>query len=130
MKVALVDADPFVRREIVEVLQVHGVSVASFSDPHTAFLFVLGRLHELDGVLVNDDCGRWSPWLRARVELLSTPLPVASYSGQHPERETKISGGAHGIDVDPCAQAPTGSLEHLAASVAAVAGAARAATPR
>jgi hypothetical protein len=90
MRVVLVDPDLAGRAELVAMLEACGITVAPFADPRSAFLFLLARPEELDGVLVNDDDGEPSHWLRCRVEMLSAPLPVASYSGCHPQREARV----------------------------------------
>lgn len=90
MKVLLVEPDGDLRGELAALLQRSEIAVAPFSDPRTAFLFLLARLDELDGVLVNDDEGEWSAWLRRRMEMLPVRLPLASYSGRDPARETRI----------------------------------------
>lgn len=94
MKVLLVDPHPNRRCDLVAMLQASGISVSVFTHPRTAFLFLLARLSEVDGVLVNDDEGDWSHWLRTRVELLSAPLPVASYSARLTEPGSAIHDGA------------------------------------
>jgi len=84
MRLVVVDGSPTGRGEIVDLLEVDGASVVAFSEPRTAFLFVLSKLHELDGIVVNDDEGEWSSWLRARLACLETPIPVAAYSSRDP----------------------------------------------
>jgi hypothetical protein len=103
MKIILVDPDLSGRTELIAMLQRCGIAVAPFADPRTAFLFLLARLEELDGLLVNDDDGGWSDWLRSRVEILSTELPVLSYSGRHPQREATIYEGARRIGLERAA---------------------------
>jgi hypothetical protein len=85
--VVLVEPDLAGRRALDSLLRHSGVSVASFADPQIAFLFLLARVDEVEEVLVNDDGGAWSDWLRRRLELLyaaSLPPSVESYSALRP----------------------------------------------
>lgn len=61
-----------------------GIAVASFQDAHTAFLFLLGRLEDVDGVLVNGDDEPQTFRLFRRLEML--PSPVAVVTGTAPRR--------------------------------------------
>ena len=92
MRVVLVEPNPDARREFVELLLRCGVVVAPFADARVAFLFLLGKLEEIDGVLVNEDDDMPS-WLRRRLDLLPAGPPVVAYSGRHPKREARITGG-------------------------------------
>lgn len=79
--------------------------------PRTAFFFLLARVDEVDGVLVNGDEGEWSSWLRRRLEMLSAPLPIVTYSGCNPEREARITGGSvPGADLDGAPHATAGEI--------------------
>jgi hypothetical protein len=57
-----------------------GHRVAPFTDARVAFLFLLGRLHEVDGVVVNVDAGSRGRWLIERLCLVGQPLAVVTYS--------------------------------------------------
>lgn len=81
MRVVLVEPSASGRRSLSAWLSDLGIQVAPFGDPHIAFLFLLGRLDEVDGVLVNgDDQPRGSRLLR-RLEMLPAPVAVVTYSG-------------------------------------------------
>jgi hypothetical protein len=97
MRLVVVDRSPTGRREIVDLLELDGASVMAFSEPRTAFLFVLSKLHELDGIVVNDDEGVWSSWLRARLAYLETPIPVAAYSSRNPFWVPTVSVGGYDV---------------------------------
>jgi hypothetical protein len=130
MRVVLVEPDAGARRELVAELQQCGIAVAPFGDPRIAFLFLLGKLDEVDGVLVDDDDAELPAWLRCRLDILPVAPLVVTYSGRHPEREARITGEPRPIDSLAADEAPSMAEGHLAAllsSVAVAAGSAAAA---
>jgi hypothetical protein len=68
-----------------------GIEVAPFGDPHVAFLFHLGRLDQVDGVLVNGDDVVRTSRLLARLEMLAPPIAVVTYSSRDPGRAAAIA---------------------------------------
>lgn len=64
--------------------------MAPFGDPHVAFLFFLGRLDQVDGVLVNGDDEPGTSRLLQRLEMLPSQVAVVTYSDRDPEREGAI----------------------------------------
>lgn len=124
MRVVLLEPDAEVRGELVESLQRCGIAVSAFADPRMALLFALGRLGELDGVLVNGQCG-WPAWLRRRLEMLPAAPRVLTYSGSHPEREARIAGGVPRIGRDVSRQGLLLAVKLLGARVASVGAAGR-----
>jgi len=91
LRIVLVEPDSRERGELASLLQRSGVSVAGFPDARTAFLFLLGRGGEADGVLVNDDDAGRASWLRGRLEMLPESLAVVGYSASQPAREARIT---------------------------------------
>ena len=102
MKVVLVEPNASARATLVARLRRLGIAVASFQDAHTAFLFLLGRLEDVDGVLVNGDDEPQTSRLLRRLEILPSPVAVVTYSGRDPERATAmaIAGGPKGHQLD------------------------------
>jgi len=68
------------RALLCEHVSTLGFEVAPFGDARVAFLFLLGRLDEIDGAIVNvGDLGK-GRWLMECVELLEEPLAVVTYA--------------------------------------------------
>jgi hypothetical protein len=95
MKVLLVEPNTSALTALVTHLRRVGIAVAPFQDAHMAFLFLLGRLEDVDGVLVNGDDEPQMSRLLRRLEMLPAPVAVVTYSGRDLEREaaTAIAGG-------------------------------------
>jgi len=90
MRIVLVEPSATERRALSAWLGDLGIEVAPFGDPHVAFLFLLGRLDQVDGVLVNGDDEPRTSRLLARLEMLA-PVAVVTYSGRDPERLSAIA---------------------------------------
>lgn len=73
-----------------------GIEVLALGDPYIAFLFLLGRMHQVDAVLVNVDDEPRTSRLVQRLEVLPAPIAVVTYSARDPEREAAlmVAGGA------------------------------------
>lgn len=91
MRVLVVEADVSVRADVVDRLLYSGLEVAAFGDPQTAFLFLLGRLEQVDGVLMNADDEPQASRLLRRLEMLGVPIAVVTYSGRDPSHETEMT---------------------------------------
>ena len=81
MRVVVYEPGSEARAVLCEQLRDLGCSVAPFRDAQVAFLFLLGRLHEVDGVVVSVDQPRQGRWLIEHLELVRQPLAVVTYSG-------------------------------------------------
>lgn len=91
MRVVLVEPSAGARTALSSQLGELGIEVASFADPHVAFLFLLGHIDRTDGVLVNGDDERRTSRLLARLEMLAAPVAVVTYSGREPGRAAAIA---------------------------------------
>jgi hypothetical protein len=100
----VVDADASTRTDVIEQLGAEGIDAASFANPDVAFFFLLGRLDELTGVLVNEDDGSRVPGLLRRLEMLPVPIAVATYSGRDAQRP--VTMGVVGGATDPARGRP------------------------
>jgi hypothetical protein len=105
MRVVLVEPSATGRTALVTWLRDLGIEVAPFRDPHVAFLFLLVRLEEVDGVLVNGDDAPQTSRLLRRLEMLPAPVAVVTYSSRDPGRASAMAiAGGHAIHrVAPCA---------------------------
>lgn len=82
MNVVLVEANAVARPGIEGLLRSLGArSVACFGDPEIAFRFLLGRLHEVQAVVVDEDDPE-APGLLRRVRALPARIAVVAYSGR------------------------------------------------
>lgn len=86
MNVLVIEPNATARAALAARLTDLGIGVASFQDPYVAFLFLVGRLEEVDGVLVNSDDELETSRLLRRLEVLPAPVAVVTYSGRDPER--------------------------------------------
>lgn len=82
MRIVLVEPSATGRRALSAWLGDVGIQVAPFGDPHVAFLFLLARLDQVDGVLVNGDDEPRTSRLLQRLEALPEPVAVVTYSGR------------------------------------------------
>jgi hypothetical protein len=85
MKFVVYEPGRETRALLCEHLSTLGFKIAPFGDAQVAFLFLLGRLDEIDGAIVNvGDLG--GPWLMKRLGLLGEPLAVVTYCEADAER--------------------------------------------
>ena len=87
----VIEANAAARAELVEQLRRLGRAVAPFADPHIAFLFLLGRLENVDGVLVNGDAEPRTSRLLRQLEMSPAPVVVVTHSGLHPQRAVAMA---------------------------------------
>lgn len=99
MRIVLVEASAAGRRALSARLADLGVEVAPFGDPHVAFLFLLGRLDHVDGVLVNGDDEPQTSRLLQRLEMLPAPVAVVKYSGKDGRASTIAIAGREATPV-------------------------------
>lgn len=96
MTVVLVDPNVGERGELVASLRQKGFTVAPFSDPGIALLFLLGKLGEVEGVLVSDEA-EWSSDLRERLEVLPVALTVVTYSRRRSAPSASVIGSSSSV---------------------------------
>jgi hypothetical protein len=91
LRIVLVDPITEGRSELLAWLAGLDIEVAPFLDPQVAFLFILGRADEVDGVLVNGDDEPQAARLLRRLEMLPVPVPVVTYSSLDPTRPPSLA---------------------------------------
>lgn len=91
MRIVLVEPSATARTALQAWLGDLGIEVAPFRDPQIAFLFLLGRLDQVDGVLVNGDDEPQTSRLLQRLEMLPSPVAVVTYSARDPERAAAMA---------------------------------------
>ncbi len=84
MNVVLIDSDADVRFAMRGLLEACGLNVLPFADAHFAFLYLLGRVEEIDTVIVNEEVA--NAVLR-RLRALG-PVAMATYSDRDLELGT------------------------------------------
>ena len=92
MKVVVFEPDGEARVNLRNELTGLGCSVACFGDARMAFLYLLGRLHEVDGVVVNIDEPNRGTWLVRHLEVIPEPLSVVTYSTRERSNGAEIQG--------------------------------------
>ena len=89
-QVVLFEPDGRTRSVVSEELRGVGCAVAPFADARMALLFLLGRLEEVDGAIVNVDKPGQGDWLLRRLRLVPAPLAIVTYSARRPKTGTRI----------------------------------------
>ena len=98
MKFVVYEPGRETRALLCEHLCALGFGVAPFGDAHMAFLFLLGRLHEIDGAIVNVGGRGNGAWLLEHLELLEEPPAVVTYcevegDGNAIDGSVQVAGG-------------------------------------
>lgn len=90
MKLVLIEPDLLARPALEALLRRLGARVVlTFAHAEIAFCFLLGRLHEVDGVVVNEDGEAASRFLRRFGAVPASP-PAATYSGRSLARAARL----------------------------------------
>lgn len=92
MKFVVYEPGRETRARLCEQLGALGFGVAPFADARVAFLFLLGRLHEIDGAIVNVGAAGEGPWLMKHLGLLAEPLALVTYGEVSPQPD--LANGA------------------------------------
>lgn len=113
MKLVLVERNATARSALGTLMRGLGVGVVSFADPNIALLFLLVRLREVDGVVLNED-DECASTLLSRLETLPASPAVVTYSSRELERGATIGCGASPIEALTRSRAPHRVTESLA----------------
>jgi len=81
MKILVVEKHPGMRDSLVSQLRAAGMHPAAFGDHHTALLFLLGHLEEIEAVLVNAADPTETARLRRKLEVLGVVVGTVLHPG-------------------------------------------------
>lgn len=106
MRIVLVEPSAPGRMALLAWLGDLGIEVAPFQDPQVAFPFLLGRLDQVEGVLVNGDDEPQTSRLLQRLEMLPAPVAVVTYSSRDPARASAMAIAGGPVTDRECCEPP------------------------